>query len=107
MLDIVITVPIMIEHERFDLTGKNGDDVFKNRPMLEGNPSHPRDFNHHDWRKRRQQDAIKIGDYLITLGYDLAHFRLGMENKIDIWGKMTKLDKKGLMKKWSITEIDH
>jgi hypothetical protein len=105
MLDIVITVPIMIEHERFDLTGKNGDDVFKNRPMLEGNPHHPRDFNHVIWRTRRTEDAIKIANYIASLGYDLEHFKLGMENKIDIWGKMLKLDTKGLMKSWSSTEL--
>ena len=107
MLDIVITVPIIIEHERFDLTGKNGDDVFKNRPMLEGNPSHPRDFNHMTWRTRRMQEAMKIANYLVPLGYDLEHFKLGIENKIDIWHKMLKLDTKGLMKSWSSTELDH
>lgn len=105
MLDIVITIPVMIEHERFDLTGKNDDDVFRNRPMLEGNPAHPRDFNHIDWRKRRMQDAMKIGNYLEPLGYDLTHFRLGLENKINIWEKMIKLDKKGLMKQWSPEEL--
>ena len=106
MLDIVITIPVMIEHERFDLTGKNGDEVFKNRPMLEGNPQNPRDFNHITWRKRRQHDAVKIADYLATLEYDLTHFKQGMENKIDIWGKMIKLDKKGLMRQWSTSELD-
>jgi len=105
MLDIVITIPVMIEHERFDLTGKNDDDVFRNRPMLEGNPKHPRDFNHIDWRKRRIQDAMKIGNYLEPLGYDLTHFRLGIENKINIWDKMIKLDKKNLMKQWSPEEL--
>jgi len=105
MLDIVITIPVMIEHERFDLTGKNDDDVFRNRPMLEGNPKHPRDFNHIDWRTRRIQDAMKIGNYLEPLGYDLTHFRLGIENKINIWDKMIKLDKKNLMKQWSPEEL--
>ena len=107
MLDIVTTIPVMIEHERFDLTGKNDDDVFRNRPMLEGNPAHPRDFNHITWRTRRIQDAMKIGNYLEPLGYDLTHFRLGIENKIDIWEKMIKLDKKGLMKQWSPKELGH
>jgi hypothetical protein len=107
MLDIVTTIPVMIEHERFDLTGKNDDDVFRNRPMLEGNPRHPRDFNHITWRTRRIQDAIKIGNYLEPLGYDLTHFRLGIENKINIWEKMIKLDKKGLMKQWSPEELGH
>jgi hypothetical protein len=107
MLDIVTTIPVMIEHERFDLTGKNDDDVFRNRPMLEGNPAHPRDFNHITWRTRRIQDAMKIGNYLEPLGYDLTHFKLGIENKINIWEKMIKLDKKGLMKQWSPEELGH
>jgi hypothetical protein len=107
MLDIVITIPVMIEHERFDLTGKNGDDVFRNRPMLEGNPNHPRDFNHVTWRTRRMQEAMKIANYLVSLDYDLEHFRLGIENKIDIWHKMLKLDPKGLMKSWSTSELDN
>jgi hypothetical protein len=106
MLDIVITIPVMIEHERFDLTGKNDDDVYKNRPMLEGDPRNPRDFNHVTWRKIRMQDAMKIGNYIATLGYDLTHFQQGIENKIDIWSKMIKLDKKGLMKQWSVTDLD-
>lgn len=107
MLDIVTTIPVMIEHERFDLTGKNDDDVFRNRPMLEGNPQHPRDFNHIDWRKRRIQDAMTIANYLVPLGYDLTHFKLGLENKINIWEKMIKLDTKGLMKQWSPEELGH
>jgi len=107
MLDIVTTIPVMIEHERFDLTGKNDDDVFRNRPMLEGNPAHPRDFNHITWRKRRIQDAMTIANYLGPLGHDLTHFKLGLENKINIWEKMIKLDKKGLMKQWSPEELGH
>jgi glycosyltransferase involved in cell wall biosynthesis len=107
MLDIVVTIPVMIEHQRYDLTGKNGDDVFKNRPMLEGNPNNPRDFNHVTWRKRRMQEAMMIGNYLAPLGYDLTHFKLGLENKVDIWEKMAALDKKGLLKQWKIEELDH
>jgi hypothetical protein len=105
MLDIVTTVPIMIEHERFDLTGKNNDDTFRNRPMLEGNPDHPRDFNHHTYRKQRMQDAITIANYLVELGYDMSHFKLGLENKIDIWEKMLALDKKGLMRSWAVSNL--
>jgi hypothetical protein len=106
MLDIVTTVPIMIEHERFDLTGKNNDDTFRNRPMLEGNPDHPKDFNHSTWRKHRMQEAMKIANYLIPLGFDATHFRQGLDNKIDIWGKMLALDKKGLMRSWKTAELN-
>ena len=107
MLDIVVTIPVMVQHQRYDLTGMNGDDVFKNRPMLEGNPNNPRDFNHVTWRKRRMQEAMMIGNYLAPLGYDLTHFKLGIENKVDIWEKMAALDKKGLLKQWKIHELDH
>ena len=100
MLDIVTTIPVMIEHERFDLTGKNGDDTFKNRPMLEGNPEHARDFNHITWRKTRIDEAVKIATYLEPLGYNMSHFRDGLSGKIDIWHKMAKLDTKGLMTQW-------
>ena len=106
MLDIVTTIPIMIKHERFDLTGKNNDDTFRNRPMLEGNPKDPKDFNHISCRKQRIQEAMQIGNYLDTLGYDLTHFKLGIENKINIWEKMAKLDKKGLMKQWTAEELE-
>ena len=72
--------------------------------MLEGNPEHPRDFNHHTYRKQRMQDAVTIANYLVELGHDMTHFKLGLENKIDIWSKMLALDKKGLMRSWKITE---
>ena len=107
MLDIMERIPVEVLHDRHDLTGNNKDETFLNRPMLEGNPNNPRDFNHVTWRKRRMQEAMMIGNYLAPLGYDLSHFRLGLENKIDIWEKMAALDKKGLMKQWKIHELDH
>jgi hypothetical protein len=53
------------------------------------------------------QEAMKIGNYLATLGHDLTHFKLGIDNKIDIWAKMLALDKKGLMKSWSSIDLDN
>jgi hypothetical protein len=53
------------------------------------------------------QEAMMIGNYLAPLGYDLTHFKLGLENKVDIWEKMAALDKKGLLKQWKIEELDH
>jgi hypothetical protein len=50
---------------------------------------------------------MTIANYLGTLGHDLTHFKLGLENKINIWEKMIKLDKKGLMKQWSPEELGH
>lgn len=98
MLDIVKNIPVLIIHERYDLTGKNGDEVFNNRPMLEGNPSDPRDFNHPYWRRARVRECLKLSKYLKSLGNDLTHFKYGLAgkdgdgNNYDIWCKMNLAD---------------
>jgi hypothetical protein len=100
MLDIVKTIPVMINHERFDLTGKNDDDVFKNRPMLEGNPNNPRDFNSSHWRKVRLDEAMTIANWLDSQGYSTEHFSQALQGKHDIWYKMLATDKKNRLKSW-------
>jgi len=88
MLDIMVTVPIQVVHDRHDLTGNNDDDTFKNRPMLEGNPNHPRDFNYVDWRKRRFQDAVTINQHLESIGQSTKWFHNVVEGKQSPWEKM-------------------
>lgn len=101
MLDIVKTIPVMVNHERFDLTGKNNDSTFDDRQIFEGNPSDPRDFNHAEMRKSRFNDAVKIATYLQdTYNQDMSWFEGGMQGKHDIWEKMLALDSNGLMKKY-------
>lgn len=106
MLDCMITIPIMIHHERYDLTGKNGDEVYKNRPMLEGNPDNPRDFNHINWRINRMNEAMKLGEYLQSIGHDMTHFTWGVQghddqgNDYDIWCKMNLADPLKRLKQW-------
>jgi hypothetical protein len=88
MLDIMVTVPIKVVHDRHDLTGNNHDETFKNRPMLEGNPNHPRDFNHVEWRKRRFQDAVTINAHLESIGQSTEWFQNVVEGKQPPWEKM-------------------
>jgi hypothetical protein len=88
MLDIMVTVPIKVVHDRHDLTGNNDDDTFKNRPMLEGNPNHPRDFNYVDWRKRRFQDAVTINQHLESIGQSTEWFRNVVAGTQSPWEKM-------------------
>ena len=88
MLDIMVTVPIQVTHDRHDLTGNNNDETFKNRPMLEGNPNNPRDFNHIEWRKRRFQDAVKINEYLESVGQATEWFKNVVSGKQPPWEKM-------------------
>ena len=106
MLDIVITIPVMVQHERYDLTGKNGDEVYKNRPMLEGNPSNPRDFNHVTWNEIRINECMQLAQHLFPLGHDMNHFKWGIKgkddqgNKYDIWCKMNAADPHKQLKQW-------
>jgi len=102
MLDIVKTIPVMVTHERFDLTGDNKDSTFSDRKIFESDPSDPRDFNYIDMRKARFQDASKIADYLEReYQSDLSWFKGALEGKYDVWQKMLSMDKKGLMQKWT------
>jgi len=106
MLDMVITIPVLIHHERYDLTGLNGDDVYKNRPMLEGNPKNPRDFNHESWRRTRIDECMKLAQHLAVIGHDMNHFRWGIQGKdddgndYDIWCKMNAADPHKRLKQW-------
>lgn len=88
MLDIVQNIDVQATHDRFDLTGNNDDDTFKNRPMLEGNPKHPLDFNHVSWRKQRFEDADRINEYRRTLGEDCSWFDRVKTRDQDPWAKM-------------------
>jgi hypothetical protein len=88
MLDIYLRIPVDVLHDRFDLTGNNNDETFKNRPMLEGNHNDPRDFNHDSWRKRRVVDCVTINTYLKTIEQDTEWFCKVFDGKQDPWGKM-------------------
>ena len=89
MTDIVQDIAVEVIHDRFDITGNNNDDTFKNRPMLEGNIKDARDFNHISWRNRRVKDGNKIADHLEKQGYDMTWFRNVMAGKQNPWEKMT------------------
>ena len=88
MLDIIHNIDVTATHDRFDLTGNNNDDTYKNRPMLEGNPQHPLDFNHISWRKRRFDDADRINEYRRQLGEDCSWYDRVKKQEQDPWAKM-------------------
>lgn len=89
VLDIMQNINVSVTHDRFDITGNNHDDTWRNRPMLEGRPSDSRDFNHVTWRNRRWQDCKKLADYLRAQGHDIAWFDGVLQGKHDPWSKMT------------------
>jgi glycosyltransferase involved in cell wall biosynthesis len=88
MLDIMQNIDITVIHDRFDITGNNNDDTYANRPMLEGNPNDPRDFNHASWRNRRLKDAKRIRDYLEQHQQDTSWFDGVLAGTQDPWARM-------------------
>ena len=99
MLDIMETIPVHIHHDRFDLTGQNGDRTFEERVMLENLPSQDtRDFNHPGWVEVRVKEAIKLAEHIEHQEQRLlTHFRQGLRNEIDIWHRAKALDVRGQM----------
>ncbi len=89
MLDIMERTDIKVEHDRFDLTGNNHDETFKNRPMLEGNPSNPKDFHSDKNNQLRQADAAKIAEYLEKeRGINMKFFADIFRGTQDPWEKL-------------------
>jgi len=88
MLNIVVTIDVQVLHNRHDLTGENDDDTYKNRIMYEGNPNHPRDFNHVSWRQRRFNECNKIAWYLKSRGEDMSWFENIVNGTQDPWERM-------------------
>jgi len=93
MLDIYLRIPVDVLHDRFDLTGNNNDDIFNNRPMLEGNPMNPLDFHSLNQTSIRQQDCAKISEYLEKqCGLDMKFFKDIFTGKQDPWEKLKAND---------------
>lgn len=100
MIDVMLRIPVEVEHERFDLTGKNKDATYDNRVIYEGNHLDPRDFNFKARRDQRIKEALKIIEYIRPLGYDLSHWDQSLQGKKDIWEKMLGSDVNKHMKKF-------
>jgi hypothetical protein len=89
MLNIMQDIAVQVTHDRKDLTGNNDDTTFRQRIMLEGRPSDPRDFNHITARQHRVGCARKICDMLEKRGEDMSWFRDVISGRQDPWARMT------------------
>ena len=88
MMDLIQNIPVTVTHDRFDITGNNNDATYQDRPMLEGNPRDPRDFNHLTWRQRRIQDCERLAQYLESQGQDTTWWQAVRSGKQDPWARM-------------------
>ena len=92
MLDILERIPVWVEHDRYDLTGNNGDETFYNRPMLENQPNNPEDFHSDKWHAKRVHDIEKLALYLANKGIDMSFWVNVKLGKQDPWVKMEAND---------------
>lgn len=92
MLDIYQRIAVDVLHDRFDLTGNNGDDIYANRPMLEGKPDDPRDFHSRQMIDLRHRDAAKLATYMRTQGLSTEFFENIFKGIQDPWEKLAQND---------------
>lgn len=88
LMDIMTNIPVSVIHDRFDLTGNNQDETWRNRPMLEGNPKDSRDFNHVSWRNRRFDDCERLAQFLQQQGQDTSWWQGVKSRTQDPWARM-------------------
>lgn len=92
MLNIWQRIPVAVLHDRHDLTGNNNDATFQNRPMLEGNPSDPKDFHSMTQMDLRHRDCYKLATYMRTQSCDLSFFDRVFQGDQDPWEQLAKND---------------
>jgi len=88
MLDIFERIPVWCDHDRSDLTGNNNDATFKNRKVLETNPTNPNDFNYIDRLQQRLNDCAILATWMKTTNIDTSFFEQSCLGKQDPWEKM-------------------
>lgn len=92
MVDIWKRIEVWVTHDRFDLTGNNDDDTFRNRPQLENRPNDPEDFHSNKWHWRRINDAEKLATHLRAQGQDMTWWDNVKANRQDPWEKLSAND---------------
>ena len=92
MLDIYQRIDVDVLHDRFDLTGNNDDDIFANRPMLEGDPSHPMDFHSKEMLDLRHLDCAKLATHMRRQGLSTAYFENIFKGDQDPWQRLREND---------------
>jgi hypothetical protein len=98
LLDIWERIPVWVNHDRYDLTGNNGDETFKKRAMLEGKPDDPDDFHSVQMIELRHRDAAKLASYLKNvMNKDMTFFENVFAHKQDPWEKLAQNDVNGQM----------
>jgi hypothetical protein len=104
MVDIWERIDVHVVHDRADLTGNNLDSTYKQRELLEGNPSNPRDFHHPNLTLLRMQECDTIDTYLKEQGVKTEPTwwdRVKLQQQ-DPWEQLRNNDVNGQMRQFKI-----
>jgi len=101
-VDIWERIEIHALHDRADLTGNNHDDTYKQRKLLEGNPSNPGDFHHPNMILMRMKECDTLNKYLGSIGVDDSFWIRAKDNKQDPWERLRNNDVNGQMRQFQI-----
>ena len=101
-VDIYKRIDVYVLHDRADLTGNNKDDTYKNRELLEGNPSNTRDFHHPSQSFLRMQECDKLNNYLKSLDLKPTWWDNVKAGKQDPWERLRENDINNQMRQFTL-----
>ena len=102
-VDIYERIDVHVVHDRADLTGNNLDATYKQRELLEGNPSNPRDFHYPLTTLKRMEECDKLDEYLKSQGAKTPTFWDRVKSQTqDPWENLRKNDINSQMRQFQI-----
>jgi hypothetical protein len=101
-VDIWQRIDVHVTHDRADLTGNNLDATYKQRELLEGNPSNPRDFHHPTQTHKRMEECEKLNIHLKSLGLNPTWWDSVKAQKQDPWQRLRENDVNNQMRQFKI-----
>ena len=101
-IDIYQRIDVHVLHDRADLTGNNLDATYKQRELLEGNPSNPRDFHYPPTNQLRFLECEKLNEYLKSIGQGNNWWDNVKMGNQDPWDHLKENDINGQMRQFKI-----
>ena len=101
-VDIFERINVHVTHDRADLTGNNLDATYKQRELLEGNPSNPRDFHYPNTSLKRMQECDRLDEYLKSIGQGNDWWTRVKAQQQDPWQRLRENDVNNQMRQFQI-----
>lgn len=101
-VDIWKRIDVNVLHDRADLTGNNLDSTFKERTLLEGNPSNPGDFHNPNVTILRMKECDVLNEYLESIGQGNGFWQRVKEQTQDPWENLRNNDVNGQMRQFKV-----